>query len=105
MSKPDEAMKWVRLQAKGRMYSPNPHRTIARHVEVDAGKHDDELSDEAHAYRAGQAASAARIKALEEENAFLSDLVTTYQIRMSDMLTRLEERYPEDFVWLKETDQ
>ena len=66
-SEPDEAMRYARLRAKGRMSSPNnPHRTIERRVEVDAGKHDAELSDEAHAYRAGQAASAERIKALEE---------------------------------------
>lgn len=48
---------------------------------------------------------AARIKALEEENAALQELAGTYQVRMSDMLTRLEERYPEDFMWLKEADQ
>jgi hypothetical protein len=67
MSEPDEAMRYARLRAKGRMSSPNnPHRTIERRVEVDAGKHDDELADEAQAYRAGQAASAERIKALKE---------------------------------------
>ena len=54
MTEPDEALLWARLRAKGRMSSPNnPHRTIARRVEVDAGKHDAELSDEAEAYRAG----------------------------------------------------
>jgi len=67
MTEPDEALLWAREQAKARMSFPNnPHRwTVARHAEVDAGKHDDELSDEAQAYRAGAAASEARIKALE----------------------------------------
>ena len=59
----------------------------------------------AHAYRAGQAASAARIKALEEENAALEEMAGNLQVRMNDMLERLHERYPEDFVWLKEADQ
>ena len=47
----------------------------------------------------------ARVKELEEANAALEDMASRYAIQMSDMLTRLGERYPEDFVWLKETDQ
>ena len=47
----------------------------------------------------------ARVKELEEANAALEDMVSRYAIQMSDMLTRLHERYPEDFVWLKEDDQ
>ncbi len=47
----------------------------------------------------------ARVKKLEEANAALEDMVSRYAIQMSDMLTRLNERYPEDFVWLKEPDQ
>ena len=81
MTELDEALQWVREQ------SDIPAVRLAT------------------AYRAGQAASAERIKALEEENAALQELAGTYQVRMSNMLTRLEERYPEDFVWLKEADQ
>jgi predicted nuclease with TOPRIM domain len=66
---------------------------------------DDELSDDVAAYRAGQAAFAERIKALEEANAALEEMAGNLQVRMSDMLERLHERYPEDFVWLKEADQ
>jgi len=47
----------------------------------------------------------ARVKELEEANAALEDMASRYAIQMSDMLTRLGERYPEDFVWLKEGDQ
>ena len=65
MTEPDEATIYARERAKERRSAPNnPHRDIS--AEIDAGKHDDELSDEAEAYRAGQAASAERIKALEE---------------------------------------
>ncbi len=70
MTEPDEATVYARERAKERRSAPNnPHRDIS--AEIDAGKHDDELSDEAHGYRAGQAASAERIKALE---AFLRHL-------------------------------
>jgi len=81
VSKPDKALLWAR---KHKSVSPSMHSTLA------------------HGYRAGQAASAERIKALEGENAALQELAGTYQVRMSDMLERLHERYPEDFVWLKE---
>ena len=47
----------------------------------------------------------ARVKELEEANAALEDMASRYAIQMSDMLTRLNERYPEDFVWLKEDGQ
>jgi hypothetical protein len=67
MTEPDEALIWARERAKRRVsfWPPNPQQAIALRVEIDAGKHDAELSDEARAYRAGQAASAERIKALE----------------------------------------
>jgi DNA-binding transcriptional MocR family regulator len=83
MTEPDEATRWSKKLP------------VARSVQ----------NALAHGYRAGQAASAERIKALEGENAALQELAGTYQVRMSNMLTRLEERYPEDFVWLKEADQ
>jgi len=68
MTEPDEATIYARERAKERL-DHSAHRELARQnisAEIDAGKHDDELSDEAEAYRAGQAASAERIKALEE---------------------------------------
>ncbi len=64
MSEPDEALLWARERAAtecdedGFPIFADDHR---------AGKHDHFLTREARAYRAGQAASAERIKALEEE--------------------------------------
>jgi len=88
MSKPDEALMWVRSQVPEYWYE-------------DPG----DIEWRARAYRAGQAASAERIKALEAENAALEEMAGNLQVRMNDMLERLHERYPEDFVWLKEADQ
>jgi len=48
---------------------------------------------------------AARIKELEARVAELEDMASRYLIQMSDMLTRLNERHPEDFVWLKDGDE
>ena len=85
MTEPDKALLWAREGSVSKTYA-NIH-SLAR------------------AYRAGAAASAARINALEEANAALEDMASRYAIQMSDMLTRLGERHPEDFVWLKEGDQ
>jgi hypothetical protein len=65
MTKPDKALLWAREQAKER-YLASFISQPAICAEIDAGKHDNNLLDEAYAYRAGAAASAARIKALEE---------------------------------------
>ena len=63
MTEPDEALLWAREQAKQLREAPNnPTRDLS--AEIDAGMHDDELSDMAPAYRAGAAASAERIKKL-----------------------------------------
>jgi hypothetical protein len=106
MTEPDEALLWARERAKGRMFSPNSkYRTIARRMEVDAGKHDDELSDEAQAYRAGAAASEARIKALEEALQRLvtaSDFVEEYTHEIG---VELEEAIEAAESVLKEADQ
>lgn len=62
----DEALLWARDMAKQLREAPNdPTRDLAQ--EIDVGWHDDELSDIAHAYRAGATASAERIKELEAE--------------------------------------
>jgi predicted nuclease with TOPRIM domain len=102
MTEPDEALLSVR-----RYWADRSERQGFSEIAeaYRSGKSDKSLRQEARAYRAGQAASAERIKALEEENAALEEMAGTYQVRMSDMLTRLHERYPEDFVWLKEADQ
>ena len=47
----------------------------------------------------------AKVAELEEANAALEDMASRYAIQMSDMLTRLNERYPEEFVWIKEGDE
>jgi hypothetical protein len=95
MTEPDEALEGFRKWASTR------YPKVAAYIEAGACDGD----DTAEAYRAGQAASAERIKALEEENAALEEMAGNLQVRMSDMLERLHERYPEDFVWLKEADQ
>jgi predicted nuclease with TOPRIM domain len=91
MTEPDEALLWAREKTKARLSKPNSLDLRTRHL--------------ADAYRAGQAASAERIKALEEENAALEEMAGNLQVRISDMLEQLHERYSEDFVWLKEADQ
>ena len=64
MTEPDEALLWAREQAKQLREAPNnPTRDLS--AEIDAGMHDDELSDMAHAYRIKGAMSAERIKELE----------------------------------------
>jgi hypothetical protein len=63
MTEPDDALLWARERAKERRSAPNnPHRDIS--AEIDAGKYDDELADEADAYRAGEMAEAKRTMAL-----------------------------------------
>jgi hypothetical protein len=107
VSEPDEAILWAREDwAKIRKAAGGPFQNTDA-AEIRAGKKDvwGDVTVRAHAYRAAQAASAERIKALEEENAALEEMAGNLQVRMSDMLTRLHERYPEDFVWLKEADQ
>lgn len=70
----DEALLWAREQAKQLREAPNdPTRDLS--AEIDAGMHDDELSDMAHGYRRGYlegfwaavSAFAERIKELEDE--------------------------------------
>ena len=52
MDEPDEALLWAREQAKQLREAPNdPTRDLS--AEIDAGMHDDELSDMAHGYRRG----------------------------------------------------
>jgi hypothetical protein len=62
MTEPDEALIWARDDLAGEfdVYKPYYAALIRR------GREDASLSASAHAYRAGQAASAERIKALEE---------------------------------------
>lgn len=83
MTEPDEALLWAREQAKQLREAPNnPTRDLS--AEIDAGKHDDELSDMAHGYRAGQAASAERVKALEEALGALANAADNVGIAFFD---------------------
>ena len=67
MTEPDEALLYARERAK-RRFSALSTAGRAICAQIDAGKHDGKLEvAEAQAYRAGQAASAERIKALEAE--------------------------------------
>jgi predicted nuclease with TOPRIM domain len=103
VTEPDEALICARLwRCKNLQDLGFPPSLVQS---VSEGSTDETLQSFAQGYRAGQAASAERIKALEEENAALEEMAGNLQVRMSDMLERLHERYPEDFVWLKEADQ
>lgn len=62
MTEPDEALIWARERAAAECDEDGFPIFAEEHR---AGKHDHFLTREAHAYRAGQAASAERIKALE----------------------------------------
>ena len=107
MTEPDGALLYARERAKARMLFPNnPHRwTVARHAEVDAGKHDDELSDEAHAYRAGAAASEARIWALEAALHRLAIASAPVEEYTREVAVELEEAIKTAELVLKEADQ
>ena len=48
---------------------------------------------------------AERIKELEARVAELEDMASRYLIQMSDMLTRLKEEYPNEFVGLEDGDE
>ena len=99
MTEPDEALLWAREDwAKG-LKSKGARR------DVHQGLWDEYLDDAVRGYLAGAAASADRIKELEARVAELEDMVSRYLIQMSDMITRLKERHPEDFVWLKDGDE
>ena len=102
MTEPDEALLWAREHWANICHEDGfPDEAEAYRQ----GVKDESLATDALFYRAGAAASEARINALEEANAALEDMASRYAIQMSDMLTRLGERHPEDFVWLKEGDQ
>jgi hypothetical protein len=65
MTEPDEALIWARKNAAGKAKREGKHPlNVSSFL---SGKRDYALFRDAHAYRAGQAASAERIKALEEE--------------------------------------
>ena len=71
MTEPDEALIWAREDA-AKLWDKYPERA----AKVRAGVFDIYPSNLARAYRAGQAASAERIKALEEALLNLVDRVT-----------------------------
>lgn len=97
---PDEAMLWARKRA--REYTNPVYWDAIKNGHAD---HDWGIPEMTKGYRAGQAASAERIKALEEEIAAMQEITGNLRVEMSDMLTRLHELHPEDFVWLKEADR
>jgi hypothetical protein len=63
MTEPDEALQWARERAARWAEGKRDFVELAPSIRL--GKWDLTLKDDAHAYRAGQAASAERIKALE----------------------------------------
>ena len=66
MTKPDEALLWAREDAAQQCEKYGPMPGVDFPAEYRAGLMDVNLDDPIRAYRAGQAASAERIKALEE---------------------------------------
>jgi hypothetical protein len=103
MSKPDEALLWAREDAAQQCEKCFPVLEQAQKAGVDfpaeyrAGLMDTHLDDPVRAYRAGQAASAERIKALEEA---LRALVVLH-----DSPTRPGADYAVARALLKEADQ
>jgi hypothetical protein len=65
MTEPDEALIWAREDAAKQCEKYGPMPGVDFPAEYRAGLMDVNLDDPARAYRAGQAASAERIKALE----------------------------------------
>jgi len=102
VTKPDEALLWAR-ENMAKWCEENDEHQLAQTYR--SGAEDIRLIDEVRGYRAGAVASAERIKELEAENEAMQELAGRLQCEMSDTLTRLNERYPEEFVWLKEGDQ
>ena len=105
MTAPDEALLWARESAYRKVLEALGGDETEALAQLETEDAQEVVNWLATTYRAGAAASAARIKTLEEANAALEDMASRYAIQMSDMLTRLGERHPEDFVWLKEGDQ
>lgn len=86
MTEPDEATLWAREDwAKVRKAAGGPFQNTDA-AEIRAGKKDvwGDVTVRAHAYRAGQAASAERIKALEEELAKANEPQWFYDDRAAD---------------------
>ena len=79
MTEPDEALMWAREQEKLQLDLSDRFEKarLVEEAQIDAGRYDafDVIELRAEGYRAGQAASAERIKALEEENAALRRMV------------------------------
>jgi len=74
MTEPDEALQWVRNDAAARCDQDGDWLQATAYRQ---GHNDDLLAYEADAYRAGQAASAERIKALEEALGALAECEIT----------------------------
>ena len=102
MTEPDDALLWARKWWAARCERLGLASLSQVYLRGDRDAH---IADEADAYRAGAAASADRIKALEAENAALQDLAGRLRVEMSDMLTRLKEEYPDEFVGLEDGDE
>lgn len=105
MTEPDEALLWARESAYQRALEMLDGDETEALAQIDHEDAEYVINWLAEAYRAGAAASAERIKELEARVAELEDMASRYLIQMSDMLTRLNERHPEDFVWLKDGDE
>jgi len=111
VTKPDEALLWARenmakwCEENDEHQLAQTYRSGAEDIRLIDEVRGYRLIDEVRGYRAGAVASAERIKELEAENEAMQELAGRLQCEMSDTLTRLNERYPEEFVWLKEGDQ
>jgi len=103
MTEPDEALIWARDDLAGEfdVYKPYYAALIRR------GREDASLSASARAYRAGQAASAERIKALKKLVQNLMLEVRARTMRSNTPLTTniVEMTVPDRVALLKEADQ
>jgi hypothetical protein len=107
MTEPDEAILWAREDAAQQCEKYGPMPGVDFPAEYRAGLMDVNLDDPVRAYRAGQAASAERIKALEKLVQNLMLEVRARTMRSNTPLTTniVEMTVPDRVALLKEADQ
>jgi len=99
MTEPDEALLWAREDA-AHLYDDDAPRVLA-------GEFDNwpDIKERVHVYRAGQAASAERIEALQEAIRRLLAASEPVEEYTHEVAVRLEEALTKARALLKEADQ
>ena len=92
MSEPDEALLWARERTA--TWAEERGRSELA-LSIRRGERDWTLTDDAEAYRAGQAASAERIKTLEARIAMLEGRIQSRDWAMLGMIAALRNELPD----------